>query len=189
MNLKCTIVGIILLQAISYYGAAQYDDIRFNLVEGNNGEPLGNINGITQDQYGYMWFAGQQGNCLYKYDGNRMVAFRNDSLEANSLGGVKLETVYADNTGMIWVGFFDGGLDKYDPATGHFTHYRNLPNDPGSLSPGMVNVMLRDHKGSLWIGTANGLDRLDEKTGKFIHYKNQPSNQSSLSSNVVRALL
>ena len=86
------------------------------------------------------------------------------------------------------MGFFDGGLDRFNPATGIFTHYKNLLNDPGSISPGMVNVILRDHKGILWIGTANGLDRLDENTGKFIHYRNEPGNQSSLSSNVVRAI-
>ncbi|MEP7374765.1 MAG: two-component regulator propeller domain-containing protein [Chitinophagaceae bacterium] len=188
MKVTNTIISIILLQAIFCGSAAQDNTIKFNLVEGNNGEPLGNINGITQDPYGYMWFAGQQANCLYKYDGNRMISFRHDSLDANSLGGPKLETVYADNTGMIWVGFFDGGLDKLNPATGHFTHYRHLPNDQGSLSPGMVNVILRDHKGALWIGTANGLDRFDETAGKFIHYKNEPFSPSSLSSNVVRAL-
>jgi hypothetical protein len=75
MKLKNTIINIILLQAIFYYSAAQTNTIKFNLVEGNNGEALGNITGITQDPYGYMWFSGQQANCLYKYDGNRMIAF------------------------------------------------------------------------------------------------------------------
>ena len=188
MKVKCTLPGIIFLLSIFRYGAAQENAVKFNLVEGNNGEPLGNITGITQDPYGYMWFSGQQANCLYKYDGNRMISFRHDSSDANSLGGSKLETVYADAKGMIWIGFFDGGLDKFNPATGRFTHYRNITNDPGSLSPGMVNVILRDHNGTVWVGTANGLDRFDETNGKFIHYKNETANPLSLSSNVVRAL-
>jgi ligand-binding sensor domain-containing protein len=167
---------------------AQNNDIRFNLVEANSGEPLGNITGITQDPHGYMWFSGQGAKCLYRYDGNRMISFRHDSLNINSLGGTNLETVYADVTGTIWIGFFDGGLDMFNPSTEIFKHYINKQSDPGSLSAGMVNVILRDHKGTLWVGTANGLDRLDEKTGKFIHYRNEPGNPSSLSSNIVRAI-
>jgi signal transduction histidine kinase/ligand-binding sensor domain-containing protein len=76
------------------------------------------------------------------------------------------------------------GLDRFDPATGVFKHFRHDPNDPESLSGG-VNPVLRDSKGRLWVGTGNGLGRLDEKTAKFIHYRNEPGNPRSLSSNTV----
>ncbi len=82
----------------------------------------------------------------------------------------------------------EAGLDQYNPATGIFKHYRHVQNDSGSLSIGIVTVILRDHQGILWVGTHNGLDRLDEKTGKFIHYRNEPGNPRSLSSNHVRAI-
>ena len=108
------------MQIFSFCGLAQNNEIKFNLVEGNNGEPLGNITGITQDSYGYMWFTGQQAQCLYRYDGNRMISFRHDSLNANSLGRTNLETVYADSAGLIWIGFWDGGMDQFNPATGIF---------------------------------------------------------------------
>ena len=188
MKIRITIGAIIFLQLIFLGSIAQTNEPRFNLVEGNRSEALGNITGITQDPYGYMWFSGQQARCLYRYDGNRMISFRHDSLNINSLGGTNLETVYADDSGMIWIGFWHGGLDMFDPSTGIFKHYVHKKTDPSSLSPGMVNVILRDSKGRLWIGTANGLDRLDEKTGKFIHYRNEPGNPSSLSCNVVRTI-
>jgi ligand-binding sensor domain-containing protein/signal transduction histidine kinase len=169
---------------------AQNNDIKFNLVEGNNGEPLGNgnINSITQDKQGYMWFSGQAAGCLYRYDGNQILTFRHDKSNNNSPGRSRPEIVYADQDGMIWVGFFNGDLDMYNPNTGIFTHYKNDPRDPGSLSAGMVSAIRKDHLGRLWVGTANGLDRLDEKTGKFIHYRNVPGNDSSLSCDFVRAI-
>ena len=167
---------------------AQNIPIKFNLVEGNDGEPLGQINSITQDPNGYMWFSGTQKGCIYRYDGIRMITYKHDSLNENSLGGEVPETVYADNAGIIWIGFFNGGLDRYNPATGIFKHYKNNPKDPRSLSEGLVSVILRDHKGILWVGTQNGLDRLDEKTGQFIHYRNEPGNPASLSCNFVRAV-
>ncbi len=167
---------------------AQSNPIKFNLVTGNNGEALGQINAITQDPSGYMWFSGPHKGCIYRYDGTRMISYYPDSLDENSLGDNHPETIYADNTGMIWTGFFDDGLDQYNPSTGIFRHYKNDPKDPGSLSAGMVSVILRDRKGTLWVGTKNGLDRLDEKTGHFIHYRNEPGNPASLSNNYVRAL-
>ena len=188
MSIRIAIAAIILLLVVSYSSLAQNNEIKFNRVEGNNGEPLGNITGITQDSHGYMWFSGQSAGCLYRYDGNRMISFSHDSLNINSLGGTNLETVYADIMGMIWVGFFGGGLDRFNPSTGIFKHYVNSPTDPGSLGSGTISVILRDHKGRLWVGTENGLDRLDEKNGKFIHYRNEPGNPSSLSSNAVRAI-
>ena len=192
MKFKITISAIILLLVILQHGTAQNNELKFNLVEGPNGNRLGNITAITQDPHGYMWFSGQEAECLYRYDGNRMISFRHDSQNPNSpnsLGGTNLETVYADNSGMIWVGFGEpGGLDQYNPATGIFKHYRNVPNDPASISADLVSIILRDHQGILWVGTHKGLDRLDEKTGKFIHYRNEPGNLRSLSSNGVRAI-
>jgi signal transduction histidine kinase/ligand-binding sensor domain-containing protein len=185
---KIFITFFLLSQVFLQGSLAQNNPIKFNLVEGNDGEPLGQINAITQDPNGYMWFSGTQKSCIYRYDGMRMISFKHDSLSENSLGATTTETVYADNAGTIWIGFYDGGLDQYNPATGIFKHYRNNPKDPGSLSGGMVSVIMRDHKGILWVGTQNGLDRLDGKTGKFIHYRNVPGNPASLSCNYVRAI-
>src|SRR4026209_883683 len=110
MKFKITIIPIILLLVIVQQGTAQNNELKFNLVEGVNGSLLGNITAITQDRNGYMWFAGQGAGCLYRYDGNRMISFRQDSLNPNSLGGSNLETVYADDdSGMIWIGFNDKG--------------------------------------------------------------------------------
>ena len=167
---------------------AQNNEIKFNLVTGNNGEPLGQINSITQDANGFMWFSGTHKGCLYRYDGNRMVSLEHDSLNKNSLGGIRPETVFADRRGRIWTGFYYGGLDQYNPATGIFKHYWHDPKDPASLSDGIVSAILEDHNGILWIGTRNGMDRLDEKTGHFIHYRNEPGNPASLSDNFVRAI-
>ena len=187
MKRKITISIFLIFQVFFHAGIAQSNELKFNLVEGPNGKQLGNINAITQDPHGYMWFAGQSAQCLYRYDGNRMISFRQDTLNPNSLGGTNLETVYADDSGMIWVGFA-GGLDQFNPATGIFKHYRNVSDDTSSLNIGIVTVILRDHQGILWVGTHNGLDRLDEKTGKFFHYRNEPGNPRSLSSNNVRAI-
>jgi len=186
MNFKITITAIILLVLIFKNGAAQNNNLKFNLVKGINGKPLGKITAITQDPHGYMWFCGQGDKCIYRYDGNRIISFRQDSLNSNTLGMTNLETMYADDSGIIWIG--GDGLDQYNPATGIFKHYKHIEHDPGSLVDNHVSTILKDRQGRLWVGTLRGLDRLNEKTGKFIHYRNEPGNPKSLSDNVVNTI-
>ena len=183
MKLKKAGYIMFLLLVVIRMGHAQNAELKFHLIEGPDGQPLGKIRNITQDPHGYMWFSGEGAKCIYRYDGIRITAFRHDESNPNSLGGNFINSIYADDAGVIWVGMNEG-LDRFEPATGVFQHFRNDPNDPTSLSAG-ANPILRDRQGRLWVGTDKGLDQLDEKSGKFIHYRNEPGNPKSLSSNVV----
>jgi signal transduction histidine kinase/ligand-binding sensor domain-containing protein len=176
---------LIVFALISYETFAQNNWLKFNLVEGPGGMSLGGIRNMSQDRYGYMWFSAQVGKCVYRYDGYRYTIFKHDDQNPNTLGGVDVHSVSADNTGMIWIVFGDR-IDKYDPVSGVFTHYIHNPNDPASLSEGpSMAPIVKDHRGRVWIGTYHGADCLDEKTGKFTHYRNDPKNPKSLSSDVV----
>jgi signal transduction histidine kinase/ligand-binding sensor domain-containing protein len=159
------------------------EDLKFTRIDGPDGKPIGKIRNITQDPHGYMWFSGEGANCIYKYDGVRITAFKHEESNQNSLGGSFINSIYADSSGIIWIGMNEG-LDRFDPATGVFQHFRNDPDDPTSLSAG-VTPIIEDRQGRHWFGTDNGLDLLDEKTGKFIHYRNEPDNPKSLSNDVV----
>lgn len=178
----------IFLQLIFLSSQAQDQQIKFNLVEGNNGKPLGQINAISQDQNGYMWFCGQRANLVYRYDGVKWIGYKPHNLYPGVPWGAAEETVYADPKGMIWVGFLNGGMEELNPEIGVFKDYKHDSSNPSSISAGMVSAILRDHLGRLWIGTATGLDCLDEATGKFIHYRNNPKDSTSLSSDVIRAI-
>ncbi|HMG88844.1 MAG TPA: two-component regulator propeller domain-containing protein, partial [Chryseolinea sp.] len=187
MNSRLVVSGIFLLLFFQL-SMAQENDVLFTKIVGNNGETLFKITAITQDTKGYMWFSGQNASSLFRYDGYQMISFKHDTLNQNSLGGLDLETVYADDDGKVWIGFNDAGMDQYDPATGIFKHYRQTEDDPGSLSSNGVTAIMKDHQGRLWVGTHKGLNQLDEKTGKFIHYSFQGGDPKSLSCDVVRTL-
>jgi ligand-binding sensor domain-containing protein len=77
------------------------------------------------------------------------------------------------------------GVSVLDRSTGHFTWYKNNPNDPASLSNNDVAHVHQDRKGTLWISTMLGLNRFDPKTHTFIRYLHDPKNPASLSDNYV----
>jgi signal transduction histidine kinase/ligand-binding sensor domain-containing protein len=145
----------------------------------------GFITGIAQDSKGYMWFTG---NSLYRYDGYHVVTYKHDPLNPHSLSPSRLECIFIDHEGTIWLGTVGGGLDRFDPATGIFTHYRYDSKDPLSLSNDLVTVILEDRERRLWVGTHGGLNLLDRKTGKFTRFQKKINDSTSLSNDQVRAL-
>ncbi len=179
---------VVFLLSLTINIKAQSLKPKFSLIEGNNGVSLGKINAITQDKYGFMWFSDQTNRCITRFDGSYMKRFQNNPKNPNSLGGYYPECLITDSTGIIWVGFYGQGLDRFDPHTNTFTHYRHNPKDPGSLANDFVTAVLIDHLGNVWAGTYGGLDLLDKKTGKFKHYSYHPSDSTSLSCNTIRAL-
>ena len=179
---------ILLLLVSGIKSSAQNKQLFFNPILGNDGIFLGKVNSIAQDPYGYIWLSDQDNGSIIRYDGSRMTSFKFDQKNPNSLGGTYPECLFADTTGVIWIGFYGTGLDRYDPESGKFTHFRHKQGDPTSLSNDTVASVLMDHKGNLWVGTYGGLDYLDQETGKFTHYAQSDNDPSSLSCNKIRII-
>ena len=121
---------------------AQKQELKFTTVSGSNGISLGKINSIVRDRYGFLWLSDQSNRCIIRYDGSHMTRYQNDPKNPNSLGGFYPECLFADSSGNIWVGFYGMGLDKFDPVSNRFTHYRHTDNKPGSLANDFVTAIL-----------------------------------------------
>jgi len=160
--------------------------IKFNRIMPPTGGFSGFVGGVAQDKYGYMWFATRAG--LFKYDGYRFKVYSSSSSDSTSLSDNRLETVFADSKGMIWIATWINGLDRLDPVTGKFKHFKHDANDLGSLSNDTVRSILEDRDGTVWIGTSGGLDKYDPRSEKFQHYSHNVNDPSSLSCNRVRII-
>ncbi len=78
---------------------------------------------------------------------------------------------FADDGGFLWVGTFDGGLNRLDRQTGAFLRFRHDPERPTSLSNDTVYVLHVDDSGDLWAGTQGGLNRLASKGGEEVAFR------------------
>jgi signal transduction histidine kinase/ligand-binding sensor domain-containing protein len=185
---KLALLLLALVVIVSPKANAQTHELKFKAISGVDGLNVGKINGMVRDIHGVMWLSDQSNRCITRYDGLHMKRFPSDPKNPNSLGGSYPECLATDSTGIIWIGFYGMGLDRFNPETGEFTHYRHQLNDPRSLSSDTVSAVLVDRKGNVWIGTNQGLDLLDQETGTFTHFMHNPSDPTSLSYNLVRVL-
>jgi len=167
--------------------AARGDPLEFERITLDQGLSQSIIEGILQDRVGFLWFATEDG--LNRYDGYRFRVLRHDPDDADSLSYNDLKCVYEDREGVLWVGTFEAGLNRYDPRSGHVTRFRHDPADPGSPAADTVRTLLEDRQGDLWLGTqGGGLDRFDRATGRFEHHPADPANADALADGDVRVL-
>ena len=95
-----------------------------------------------------------------------------------------------DSHGDLWVGTWDGGLNRFDRASQTFTHFRNDPADPASLSQDTVRSLFITSDDILFAGTAGGgLNLLDLKPNPFHYLRNEVGKPNTLGQNDVRAIL
>jgi PAS domain S-box-containing protein len=158
-------------------------DIRFKRLSTLDGLSQTKVSSIVQDDQGFLWFGTQYG--LNRYDGYKFKLFKHDPGRPDSLSGVSIYALFKDRSGKIWIAN-DQFLDRFDPTTETFTHYRVDPQDPKALSVTVIH-MSQDRSGMLWLATGKGLCRLDPATGRITHYRHDPNDPSSLSSNDVRS--
>ena len=109
----------------SNYCLAQTPAPRFIQITGTSKLSIGKITGMTRDNHGMMWFSDQINQCLIRYDGEHLTRYTHDAQDSNSLGGGGYpECLFADSSGVIWIGFYGNGLDRFDPVSKKFTHFR-----------------------------------------------------------------
>ncbi len=165
----------------------QHFNPRFEIFE-LPGDIIGNsVQGMLQDETGFLWFATQGG--LLRYDGQNFVTYRHDGNNPNSLSADYIESIFLDSKGVLWLTHWQAGaLTAFEPERGVFTRYRHDPDDPESLSGNVLSTVAEDHQGFIWIGGEHGLNRYDPDTGTFKRFQHDPENPNSLSYNRVRAL-
>ena len=84
----------------------------------------------------------------------------------------------------MWFGTGDG-LNRYDGNS--FVLYKNIPNDPGSLSANFIRDLVEDNHGALWLAVYPGVNKFDPTTERTTRYLHDPEDPNSLSGDSVGA--
>lgn len=79
----------------------------------------------------------------------------------------RIESIYQDSTGYIWMGGSDG-LARFDGYT--FDTFLHDPQIPGSISENRIWDIYEDDEKRLWFATERGLNLFDPRTDSFTAY-------------------
>ena len=118
---------------------------------------------ITRDSDGGFWIGTYYRGVNYlSRDFKRFQRWRHSRF-ANSVSGNVIARFCEDPSGNIWIGTADGGLCRYNPATGMFSHFPLVNRQENDN----VNALLADGDG-VWVGTyTKGAGILDPQTGAW----------------------
>ncbi|MCP5102808.1 MAG: PAS domain-containing protein [bacterium] len=121
---------------------------------------------IHEDHRGTLWL-GTDGGGLGQFDrqSKRFTFSRNNKDDPHSLSNNTVRCIFKDSPGTLWFGT-DNGLNRFNPQTGQFVHYKEKDGLPGNN----VYGILEDNSGYLWLSTNKGLSRFDAKNEAFRNY-------------------
>ncbi len=123
---------------------------------------------LYEDRAGFLWI-GTWGGGLNRYD-PASGQFTRYTPDPASISHPIVTDIVQDGQGVYWVATL-GGLERFDPTTNVFTHFRHSPDNITSLSSDVISVLLPAPGGKLWVGTGAfsapgaGLNLFDPTTG------------------------
>lgn len=154
---------------ITVCATAQDKPLYFQQINSNQGLSNNNVNCILQDSRGFMWIGTNDG--LNRYDGKQFIVFRHQPASKSSIGGNIISHIVEDKNGFLWIATADGGISRYDYRAAperQFIIYQNDESDKKSIPGNMINTLLIDDRGILWLGTSGrGVVRFDPRSGVF----------------------
>ncbi len=142
---------------------------------------------IAQDQSGYIWFGTADGVDIY--DGYRFRHLRQGPSGSASLSDNYVRSLLIDRKGIVWIGTLGGGLNRYDPVSQEWTHYRASSDRVHGLLSDDVYSIYESADGDIWTGSEAGVSRLDPARGIFHHYPSSvPETSDGVTSGIIRAI-
>ena len=89
----------------------------------------------------------------------------------------------------LWIGTYNGGLNKFNLDQNQVTYYLHNPNDEASIGANGITSILRLSTGQLLIGTyGGGLSLFLEEENRFLNLQSDRKDQTTISNDMVLAI-
>ncbi|CAN5392749.1 two-component regulator propeller domain-containing protein [soil metagenome] len=152
------------------------------------------VQAFTEDHAGKLWFGGTKGGYIFEGalacfdpETKRFTYYWYNPNDKTALNYHNISALLVSRAGEIWISTLGGGVNRFNPKTGKFKHYKSQnPFIPGSLNDKDIRTIFEDSRGIIWVGTnQGGLNRFLPETESFIYY----SVNQGLPSNHIESIL
>ncbi|MEL6559476.1 MAG: two-component regulator propeller domain-containing protein [Bacteroidota bacterium] len=121
------------------------------------------VNDMEIDSEGAVWIATGRG--LSRFQNNEFRSFYQDNSNPKSLPNNSVLAVAVDGADNVWVGF-SGGVAKMTDRAGNFKVY----TEKDGLADAMIEELMTDSDGQVWVVTHNGASVYDASLDQFISF-------------------
>jgi len=135
-------------------------NITFEHITSEQGLSQNDVNGIRQDQNGFLWIATHDG--LNKFDGYSFKNFLPNNDDSNSILNGLVQKVFS-NDEYIWTISTGIGISRLNTKTETFLNFKYNKNNKSGLVTNHINYIFVDSDKQLWVGTQHGINVLDTK--------------------------
>jgi diguanylate cyclase (GGDEF)-like protein/PAS domain S-box-containing protein len=138
------------------------------------------------DATGALWATA--GARLYEWQNGEMRLAWDGAAAVPALAHVQFVDLREDAAHALWLASNGGGLVRFVPSDGSFTHLRQHPRLRGSLPEDTLNTLLVDRSGLLWVGSSvSGLSYTEPGGAPFTYLRDDTAH-SPIETNNIRAL-
>jgi signal transduction histidine kinase/ligand-binding sensor domain-containing protein/DNA-binding response OmpR family regulator len=145
---------------------------------------------IQEDRRGIMWVVHKNGMLdRLSADGRKLIA-RNTFLKNRNKGQQLLYNCTIDREGDLWLYVLraNQGVFYFNAKTNIFEKIGDK-NGSSRLNSNIIQGIVEDNRGLIWIGTDHGgINILDKKTWKITYLLHDEDNNKSLSQNTINSL-
>ena len=105
--------------------------------------------------------------------------------DQSTLSSNIITSILEDKDGKLWVGTFDGGLNKLDIESKKFVRFPSREGDKNSIGGNYIYKLTHDKEGNIWVSADGSLNKINKNSGAITGYTQDQSNENSLSSNII----
>ncbi|HSR30348.1 MAG TPA: two-component regulator propeller domain-containing protein, partial [Anaerolineae bacterium] len=136
---------------------------------------------ILEDRAGVLWVGTFDGGLDRLVQGEdegshlakgRFEHYQHDPSDPQSLSHNTVLDIHEDSEGILWLATGGGGLNKLDPSTMSFRHYREKDGLPNDTVYGILEDDIPPGEGgpSLWLSTNRGITKFNPQAETFKNY-------------------
>lgn len=181
------------------YGLFRFDGTDFIVYRNDLDQPTSisdnNIWSLYEDRQGIIWVGTANGG-LNRFD-PVTEQFTSWTFSGNSdpigpgLSDNSITSIMEDHDGILWIGTYKGGLNRFDPNSQSFYHWFKTPEKTYIQNPLYITCLFEDRFHNLWLGCYDGLYQAVRQGDSvyFRHWTHIPEDPYSLSGTPIWSLL